>query len=142
MYYVYLNKDATEPVKFETEKAASDFVTNQEQPTLTRIFTEETHAKFLRKRELQVTRPARISELMAENSCSRVWAYELYRREQGGVPKTFRRRGPKLSAQRLEAKIADLEARAAEYRRQLAEVEAVRTESQARTGDSGLKGVS
>lgn len=124
MFYVYVTKSAPDPVKFETMAEACSFVTSQDQPTETRLFTEETHAKFLVKRERK-SRHTRIRQLMQENRCSRVWAYKLYRRENGGQPLEPRRRGPKLSAQRLREKIQEHECLAGEYRRQLAELEPV-----------------
>ena len=126
MFYVYVTKSAPDPVKFETMAEACSFVTSQAQPAETRLFTEETHAKLLVRRS-QKDRAKRVQEIMAEQKCSRIWAYELYRREHGYQPLEHKRRGPKLSVQRLKEKIADLESRAAEYKRQLAELEPVDT---------------
>jgi hypothetical protein len=123
MYYVYVSKTDTEPVRFEDVNTASAFIMNQSQPTETLLFNEETHARFLARREGS-KHTGRIKELMELHDCSRPWACELLRREQAGhAPLEPKRRGPKLSIERLRAKIVELEARLAEYRQQLVKQE-------------------
>ena len=72
MYYVYVSKTDTEPVRFEDVNTASAFIMNQSQPTETLLFNEETHARFLARREGS-KHTGRIKELMELHDCSRPW---------------------------------------------------------------------
>jgi len=114
MIYVYKHRDDEEAVTFGSKPEALDFVT-QNRLFASRVLTEEQNQELLALRRSATTRrekavmrrtnAARIQELMQQHACSKVWAYELLRRELSPDAFVPRARGakPKVSQQRLRA---------------------------------------
>ena len=78
-----------------------------------------TLARQDKKRDRKLN-AARVTQLMAEHDCSRVWAYELLRRSDPSfVPPVGRKRGPKPLSPEMK-----IERRKAKLRAELKELEA------------------